>query len=297
MGGGYPPDWKDTVEKAQCNLEKKGYTCPLLPINFRNSKEIFDCTNNIQKSATTTGADVQNVLQVNQKGNTISSSPPTMYNFNCIRNKMKQEDLNNVFGKGVNELRERMYDSENNAYVVLYDEDYFDLKSIYDSLSKQEKNIKSYPSYHDPDPEKELKDFLHAPVGCLITTHKLFKGAECENALILQRSSATSHNLRGTLMRVVSHLVILNGVSDQGDQVEYGNIVIQNDLLYCMVGNECDRMYECLTCKNVSNNEKKETKYICASCKMRCHENKNHKFKLWDVQNLNKKCECVKCKK
>ena len=40
VGGGYPTQWKSTVDQTKRNLEKQGYTCTLLPINFRNSNDI-----------------------------------------------------------------------------------------------------------------------------------------------------------------------------------------------------------------------------------------------------------------
>ena len=98
---------------------------------------------------------------------------------------------------------------------------------------EDKEKIQCYPSYKEDEPQKELDDFLKNPCGCLITSHKLIKGAECENGLVIQQSQSTSSNIRGNLMRIVANLVIMNRISE-GDYMKYNNVIINNDLLYCM---------------------------------------------------------------
>ena len=78
--------------------------------------------------------------------------------------------------------------------------------------------------------------------------------------------------------------------------MQYNNMNINNEMLCCTNEGE-DEMYECLSCEKQSNHETKITKYICCSCKMKCHD-QTHNFQCWDVEDeKNKKCECVVCTK
>ena len=107
-------------------------------------------------------------------------------------------------------------------------------------------DIKCYPSYQEDEPQQQLDEFFKNPRGCLITSHKLIKGAECENGLVIQYGESTSSNLRGNLMRIVSNLVIMNAKSES-DPLQYNTVIIKNDLLYCISEGEYN-MYECLSC-------------------------------------------------
>ena len=159
---------------------------------------------------------------------------------------------------------------------------------------EDKEDIKCYPSYKADEPQKELDEFFQNPEGCLITTNKLIKGAECENGLVIQHGDSTSSNVRGNMMRIVSNLVIMQG-NDEQDYMQYNNVILNNELLYCRNGSDLT-MYECLSCANQSNLETKTTKYICLSCKKKCHD-QTHNFKPWHVENYNEKCSCVVCTK
>ena len=285
------------IVKTKSGLLTKGVDSSDLGINFRNSNEIFETSTNISKDQSFAGttAEVQQVLDVTKKGSTISSSQPTLYNFNWVVNREKQEDLDKATSLSLQELKKRMSDSENKSYLVLYDEDGFSIEKVYNAIRKIEdkEDIKCYPSYQEDEPQKQLDDFLKNPCGCLITSHKLIKGSECENGLVIQHAQSTSSNLRGNLMRIVSNLVIINEIIET-ELIQYNSVMTNNDLLYCISEGEA-MMFECLSCANKSNHETKTTKYICTSCKKKCH-GQTRQFKTWHVHDeKNKMCTCYVC--
>ena len=140
IGGGYPKTWKSMIEKTKSSLLTKGVESSDLGINFRNSNEIFETSTNISKDQSdyNTTVEVQQVLDVTKKGSTISSSQPTLYNFHWVMNRGKQEDLDNAASLSLQELKKRMNDSENESYLVLYDEDYFSIEKVYNAIRKIE---------------------------------------------------------------------------------------------------------------------------------------------------------------
>lgn len=283
------------IQQTKEMLMKKGVESSDLGINFRNSNEIFETSNNISRdqSQSETTIKVQQVLDVTKKGSTISSTQPTMYNFNWNTNGMKQEDLDKAANFSLQELKKRMNDAENDSYLVIFDEDRFHIKQIYCAIEKMEdkEDIKCYPSYKRDKPQTELDEFLQNPQGCLITTNKLIKGLECENGLVIQHGNSSSSNLRGNMMRVVSNLVLMNGIGEC-DVMQYNNVILNSELLYC-INEGVIAMYECLSCKNQFNLQTK----LCFACKKKCHD-QTHNFAAWNVQNVkNKKCSCVLCTK
>merc|ERR1712018_363100 len=108
------------------------------------------------------------------------------------------------------------------------------------------------------------------------------KGAETENSVMIQSSHSTTHNLRGTILRSVSNLVILNGLSES-DLFYFEGLKTNSALLYCM--KDCDnQMFESKTYLTAT----KRMKRICAACKLKCHVDNKHKFKYVLVHTFKK---------
>ena len=289
MGGGYPIDWKNMIEKCQEDLNQRhGFLCPLLDVNFRNSSSIYSSINSIQKNESHNTSDkVQNTLGIPKTGTTIESSPVRQMNFNWQIKNTKQDDLNKAMSH-LHSTLQKDIDPQNDPLIILYDETIFKFNQVQKSLKnlKSNLNIYYYPSVSDPDPEKEINAFLKNPTGVLITTHSLFKGSEAENVVSLQYSDVTSSNVRGTLLRSVSRLNILMGLGET-ERYKINNTINDNSLLYCF--EKCDlSLWECLDCSQHSNNKI----MVCMSCTKTCHE--NHKFAARDIQkrNLNGNCQC-----
>jgi len=198
--------------------------------------------------------------------------------------------LDNIVGRGIQELKQDMNDSEHDAYVVLVDDVLFSLDQAAKALkSNNETNINCYPC-NKANIEEELDQFLNNPIGCLVTPQRLFKGAECENAISLQHSSNAAHNMRGNILRTVSKLVIGNGVSES-DRFSMSNVIMDYQSLYCL--GDCKiSMRECLTCQASTNSSTKNGSYICNPCLITHHS--GHEWTHKPVRDMitEPKCDC-----
>ena len=134
-------------------------------------------------------------------------------------------------------------------------------------------------------------------------------------------------NLRCSLMRCVSSLVVIQELTGTSEPVTLDNITINCSYLRCL--SKCkDWIYECLTCNNEVDNIKKakqktrqkkvmrdqrgeimsspeemitsnddsgqnKTRFlVCVGCKLKCH--KGHCLETTGVENVTK-CMCIKC--
>ena len=275
VGFGYPTKWPEYIKEAERSLATSIFQNQHLGINFRNANEVFHCSNGIQKSQSYDSMNIQNVLSAATAGTTVSSTIPKVFNFNWVARREKQSDLDNIVGRAIQELKQDMMDSDHDAYVVLVDDTRFRLDHVAKAfISNNETNIKCYPC-NKANAEEELDQFLNNPVGCLVTPQRLFKGAECENAISLQHSENAAHNMRGNILRTVSKLVIGNGV-DESDKFSMDNVIIDNQSLYCL--GDCKvAMAECLTCHASSNPSTKNDGYICNPCRISHHS--EHEWK------------------
>ena len=225
VGMGYSPNWATFIDGAKKSLADSGFQNEELDTNFRNGIEIFQCSNRIKKTDSS-DMEIQNVLGLPTSGTNVSSSEPKVFNFNW-KNYLDgaQQNLNNAMTTAVNTMKKEMVDSEHNAYVILVDDDIYKISQISKALRNLEKEIFCYPCAEEHDVEKELDLFLTHQRGCLVTTQDLFKGAECENGIAVQHSDNVAYNMRGNLLRVVSKLVIVNGL-DHTKVFETPNVVI-----------------------------------------------------------------------
>ena len=184
-----------------------------------------------------------------------------------------------------------MMGSEHEAYVVLVDDVQFKLDQVEKAFQQNNQtDVKCYPCNNKSNVQKELDEFLNNPVGCLVTPQKLFKGAECENAISLQHTDNAAHNMRGNLLRIVSKLVIVNGM-DESDTFKMENVIIDNECLYCL--QKCKlTMFKCLTCNTSTNPSTKNGGYVCNPCLAKCHP--RHKDKGANVRDikLDPNCDC-----
>jgi len=196
--------------------------------------------------------------------------------------------LDNIVGRGIQELKQDMNDSEHDAYVVLVDDVLFSLDQAAKALkSNNETNINCYPC-NKANIEEELDQFLNNPIGCLVTPQRLFKGAECENAISLQHSSNAAHNMRGNILRTVSKLVIGNGV-DEINKFSMSNVIMDNQSLYCL--GDCKRgTTECLTCQISTNPSTKNGGYICNPCLISHHS--GHEWNPINIHQMTTKTKC-----
>ena len=288
IGGGYPNEWKNMIQKFQQELNNHhGFVCPLLDINFRNSSSIYASVNSIHKiQGNTSSEKVQNTIGIPKKVTTLESSPVRQITFNWLNGK--QDDLNTAMSHLYSTLQKEI-DPQKDPLIILYDGHWFPVDQVQKSLKslKSNLNIYHYPSISDPDPEKEIDTFLKNSKGVLITTHSLFKGSEAENVVSLLCSDVTSSNVRGTLMRCVSRLYILLGLSAD-DRYKINNTINDNSLLYCF--EKCRvQVWHCLDCSQQSNNQM----MVFTSCTKTCHE--NHKFEGKFIQryNLKSRCQCT----
>lgn len=294
VGGGYHKEWSKIITNSKINLSSKKFSNQELSVNFRNSREIFD-TSNCVEIGQDSNYEIQKVLDVPSSGTTMSSCIPSIFHFNWHGNKEKQTDLDGAMGSALTELKTSMSDSEHtDAYAVVYNDSMFTLDQISMAVSKTEQDVKCYPSKCDSNPQKELDEFLGDPIGCLVTSSKLIKGAEAENVLIVQHNGNPQHNLRGTLLRVVSKLFLLNAV-DERDNVQLKTAIQNYTHLSCF--EKCDdEMWHCKTCETSSYSSPQ--KYICLPCRIKCHDN-THEFEWIDVRNdkSNQFCQCFHAKK
>ena len=290
LGGGYPEGWKTMVQNCQKELqEMHHFICPILDINFRNSSSIYKSVNSLQKSeGFDISENVQNTLGIPKMGTTLDSTSVRQINFNWQHNNEKQHDLDKAMSFLFNTLQKDI-DPQNDPLIILCDDVKFTIDQVQRSLRSLQNgmNVYSYPSFNDPNPEKEIDSFLLNLNGVLVTTHSLFKGSEAENVVSLQQSQVTSSNVRGTLLRSVSRLYILNGL-DESERYKINDTINDNSLLYCF--QECNlNLWECLECSKKSKNKI----LVCMSCAKTCHE--NHKIEVRSIQqrNLDGKCQCT----
>ena len=290
VGSGYPTKWSEYIKEAERSLTTCSFQNQHLEINFRNANEVFQCSNGIENAQGHPYMNIQNILGAATAGTTVSSTIPKVFNFNWSLRRKKQCDLDNVVGRAIQELKQDMIDSEHDAYVVLVDDAMFSLDQVAKTLkSNNETNIKCYPC-NKTNVEEELDQFLNNPIGCLVTPQRLFKGAECENAISLQHASNAAHNMRGNILRTVSKLVIGNGVSES-DKFSMGNVIIDNQSLYCL--GDCKvNMRECLTCQKSTNPSTKNGGYICNPCLISHHS--GHEWEVLNVYEITTqpKCDC-----
>ena len=146
VGTGYPQKWTEYIKEAEQSLEASSFRNEHLEVNFRNSNEVFKCSNGIDQAQGYTATKVQNVLGLPTTGTTVSSSIPSILNFNWVGNKEDQNDLNKVVGRAIQELKQNMGDSEHASYVVLVDDVKFELDQVAKALKhNKETDIKMYP--------------------------------------------------------------------------------------------------------------------------------------------------------
>ena len=216
IGAGYPRKWNASVQKLTEQLDKKNFQSSFLTSNFRNSSEVYDAVKTM-KTNVEGNAKIQEALNVAKKGTSLSSSNPEMFNFNWKIGHKNQQDLNKAVENGIQKIKEMMKESETESYLLVFDDDLFNWNQIRKAIQQNEdkEKIKSYPCEDETNLQKELNEFLLDPQNsCLVTTAKLMKGAETENSIMIQSGESTTHNLRGTLLRSVSNLVILNGLNE-----------------------------------------------------------------------------------
>ena len=288
----YPNDWEDMVKSSQTFLKRNNFICPQLEINFRNTSSIFETSNNIKKDEHSGNTGNQNnVLGIPTMGTTLDQSPVKHIAFNWQHNNGKQVDLNQAVTHCINTLQKDI-DSQTDPFIILYDETRFEMDQVYNAVKslKTGIDVHRYPIVGDPDPEKELRLFLSSPSGCLITTHALFKGSEAENIISIQTNETMSSNIRGTLLRAVSRLYILNGLGESNNfTIENG--INDDSLLKCF--KKCKtNLWECMSCNQTSKCHKKPL-FICMACVKKCHI--NHKVELRGIQRdkLDGKCQCI----
>merc|ERR1712218_76476 len=174
VGAGYPKKWSEYIKEAEQSLEASNFRNEHLEINFRNSNEVFKCSNGIEQGKAS-NTNIQNVLGLPTTGTTVSSSVPKMLNFTWKNKETgNQDDLNQVVGRAIQDLSQDKSDSEHDSYVVLVDDVYFELDQVAKALKhNKEMDIKIYPCNNKSNVREELDEFLDNPVGCLIAPKKL----------------------------------------------------------------------------------------------------------------------------
>ena len=292
FGGGYGKDWKKLVLKKHENLKSKNFHLPNLDINFRNSALIFDFSNDIKKDETSgTSENIQNVFGTPTTGTNLTQTPVHQLNFNWQMYHKNQTNLNNIMNHTIS-LFQKEVSSQIIPFVVLYDESRFKMKQVYDALKScphTGMNVFRYPVEGDPNPEKEFDQFISQNHGCLLTSQLLFKGAEAENIFSVQSSDSFSWNVRGTILRSVSRLYILNGMSED-EYMNINNVMIDDSFLHCF--KKCYyNMYECKSCFEKS---KKKT-IVCTPCKRKCHVNHELEGRAIQRRKMSGKCVCKTC--
>ena len=294
-GGGYDKKWKELVHMTQNNLKSMNFYLPHLDVNFRNSSLVFESSNSIEKNEgyETSSDNVLNVLGTPTTGTTLTQAPVYQLNFNWRVGRETQSDLADIIKYTVS-LFQKEESSQNVPFVVLYDESRFRMEDISTALKSCTPlgiNVYRYPLFGDPDPEKEINQFLDENKGCLLTSQVLFKGAEAENIFSLQTSEAVSSNVRGTILRSVSRLYILNGL-DENAMMSIKNVKNEDSFLKCF--ENCFQVInECKTCNDTS----KEKTLVCLPCKRSCHT--SHELESRSILRLriSGKCTCELCHK
>ena len=294
-GGGYDKNWKELVHLTQKNLKCNRFYLPHLDVNFRNSSMVFESSNNIEKNDgyETSSDNILNVLGTPTTGTTLTQTPVYQLNFNWRVGREIQSDLDDIIKYTVS-LFQKDVSSQNVPFIVLYDESRFRMEDISTALKACAPlgvTIYRYPLFGDPDPEKEIDQFLDQNKGCLLTSQVLFKGAEAENIFSLQTSETVSSNVRGTILRSVSRLYILNGV-DENLMMSIKNVKNEDSFLKCF--ENCFQVInECKTC----NDMPKEKTYVCLPCKRNCH--RSHELESRSIVRLriSGKCTCKICHK
>ena len=163
---------------------------------------------------------------------------------------------------------------------------------LFEHLHKQKEIIIfRYPSENAVEPEQELDQFLSSNRGCLITSQLLFKGSEAESIFSLQELYSASSNVRGTILRSVSRLYILNGI-DEVENMSIRNAKNDDSFLHCFKSCEC-LIYECKTC----NEGSEDRTMICLPCKRKCHGGHQFELKLVGIYGdyVSGNCLCKFC--
>ena len=292
-GGGYDKKWKELIHMTQNHLKSMNFYLPHLDVNFRNSSLVFESSNSIEKNGgyETSSDNVLNVLGTPTTGTTLTQTPVYELNFNWRVGRENQIDLDDIIKYTVS-LFEKEVSSPDAPFVVLYDESRFKMEGIFAALKPcvpTGVNIYRYPLFGDSDPEKEIDQFLDRNEGCLLTSQVLFKGAEAENIFSLQTSEAVSSNVRGTILRSVSRLYILNGV-DENAMMSIKNVKNEDSFLKCF--ENCFQVInECKTC----NEKSEENTLVCLPCKINCH--RSHELESRSILRLRISgiCTCKIC--
>ena len=292
-GGGYDGEWKNLVNKTQESLRSNNFYLPLLDVNFRNSSLIFESSNSIKKDGTRTNTsdNVQNVLGTTATGTTLTQTPVHQLHFNWQLSKEYQSNLNDII-KHTTLLFQKEVSSQNIPFVVLYDESRFTMDLVYIALKsclQAGLNVYRYPVQSVPDPEIEINQFISQNKGCLLTSQLLFKGAEAENIISLQSSNAVSSNVRGTILRSVARLYIINGMGEN-QMMTINNVKNDDSFLHCF--ENCHTIiYECTTCTEKAD----ETLMVCFPCKIKCHTDHKLEYRYIPDLQISGKCVCQVC--
>lgn len=286
IGVGYAENWSQMVEELQLRLEQQQFFCPKLEINFRNTSSIFENSN---KMETVQGpkTSLQNTLGIPTIGTTLDASQVRQIFFNWNARNKKQADLDTALCNVLEKL-ENVFNLEDEPFVIMFDDTTFTMSQVYSGLKSSSKisKIFRYPSSSESDPEKEIDNFLSKPKGVLITTHGLFKGAEADAIISLQRSNHTGSNIRGTLLRAVSHLYILMGVAEHEYYLSKSTID-DDSLLYCFQ-HSYETAYACWTCANNNDN----SFVVCLPCKKTHHANHTIWGRRIQTHKLDNTCQC-----
>ena len=289
MGGGYVENWSQMIQDLQMKMDQQHqFFCPKLEINFRNTSSIFETANRLEKVEGITNVRVQNTLGIPTMGTTLEEGQVNKINFNWNPRDKKPADLHGALAYLFERL-EKDIDLKNDPFVIMFDDTTFTMDDVYDGVKSalNATNAYRYPCTSDSDPEKEIQNFLSNPHGILITTHGLFKGAEAETVISLQRSNVTSSNLRGTLLRAVSRLYILMGIAEH-EYYESKTTINDDSLLYCFQKYH-EYAWECLNCSDIFN----RTMTVCTPCKKVCHGNHVTAGRGVQKYRLDKICQCV----
>ena len=291
IGAGYPRKWNASVQKLTEQLDKKNFQSSFLTSNFRNSSEVYESVKSMKANAEL-NVEIQEALKVAKKGTSLSSSNPEMFYFNWNIGHVNQQDLNKAVEVGIQKIKDMMKESETESYLLVFDDGIFLWNEIREAIQQNadKANFKSYPCEDETNLQRELDEFLIDPQNsCLVTTAKLMKGAETENSIMVLSQKSATNNLRGTLLRSVSNLVILIGLTEY-DQFQFEGLKTNSDSLHCMI--DCGLyMYQSKTYLTTT----KRMKRICYACLMKCHVGNKDKFEWLYVDSLKKedrKCEC-----
>ena len=220
-------------------------------------------------------------------GTTLDSSNVRQINFNWQTNIVKQCDLNKAMSHLFTKLQIDI-DPLNEPLIVLYDDTQFTTDQVQKGLKSLQNGVHvcNYPSVNNFNHENEIDLFLSDPKGVLLTTHSLFKGSEAENVVSIQQGNVVSSNVRGTLLRSVSRLYILMGLSEN-EHYKMNDTINDDSLLYCF--EKCYvNLFECVDCSENSKNQI----IVCFPCARTCHENHKIKVRLIQQPSLDCKCQC-----